>query len=591
MPKEKEMIRSKKEIVFRLFHYLKDYKKEAIISIILMGLITISNNLNPYLMKIAIDNNIKNNDIKGLVYIGLFLVIINILTLVFSKIKWKVVSYITNNILVNIRMELYTHVQKLPFSFFDSRPVGKILARVIGDVNSLKNLFDQSIQSLIPEVVNLISVIIFMLILNFKLAIACILLLPILAIGMFIIEVNSRKKWSEYRSKRSILNGYTHEDISGIKVVQSYAKENDTNNKFKDLVWDHLKSFIAAVRVNDFIWPIVELSWGIGTIVVFYVGYTLIRSGTLEIGTLLAFSLYIGMFWRPIMNLSNFYNTLITNLSAADRIFEILDVEPFIKDDFNKEDIGEIEGEVEFKNVSFSYGENNTDLVLKDVSFKVKEGEKIALVGETGAGKTTIVSLISRFYNPNSGEILIDNKNVLDYNLASLRSQMGIMLQDTFLFSASIKENIRYGKLDATDEEIIEAAKAVNAHEFIISLENGYDTMVNERGTRLSLGQRQLLSFARALLANPRILILDEATSNIDTQTEIIVQKGIEKLLSNRTSFVIAHRLSTIRDCDKIIVIDNGEITEEGTHEELLNLKGYYYKLYKAQYSFLNKGA
>ena len=591
MPKEKEMIRSKKEIVFRLLHYLKDYKKEAIISIILMGLITISNNLNPYLMKIAIDNNIKNNDIKGLVYIGLFLVIINILTLVFSKIKWKVVSYITNNILVNIRMELYSHIQKLPFSFFDSRPVGKILARVMGDVNSLKNLFDQSIQSLIPEVVNLISVIIFMLILNFKLAIACILLLPILAIGMFIIEVNSRKKWAEYRSKRSILNGYTHEDISGIKVVQSYAKENDTNNKFKDLVWDHLKSFIAAVRVNDFIWPIVELSWGIGTIVVFYVGYTLIRSGTLEIGTLLAFSLYIGMFWRPIMNLSNFYNTLITNLSAADRIFEILDVEPFIKDDFNKEDIGEIEGEVEFKNVSFSYGENNTDLVLKDVSFKVKQGEKIALVGETGAGKTTIVSLISRFYNPNSGEILIDNKNVLDYNLASLRSQMGIMLQDTFLFSTSIKENIRYGKLDATDEEIIEAAKAVNAHEFIISLENGYDTMVNERGTRLSLGQRQLLSFARALLANPRILILDEATSNIDTQTEIIVQKGIEKLLSNRTSFVIAHRLSTIRDCDKIIVIDNGEITEEGTHEELLNLKGYYYKLYKAQYSFLNKGA
>lgn len=291
------------------------------------------------------------------------------------------------------------------------------------------------------------------------------------------------------------------------------------------------------------------------------------------------------------MNLSNFYNTLITNLSAADRIFEILDIEPFIKDDLDKDNIGAIKGEVEFKNVSFSYSEEEKDLVLKDVSFKIEKGERIALVGETGAGKTTIVSLISRFYNPTNGEILIDNKNVLDYNLESIRSQMGIMLQDTFLFSTSIKENIRYGKLDATDEEIIEAAKAVNAHDFIMSLENGYDTMVNERGTRLSLGQRQLLSFARALLANPRILILDEATSNIDTQTEIIVQKGIEKLLSNRTSFVIAHRLSTIRDCDKIIVIDNGEITETGTHEELLNLKGYYYELYKAQYSFLNKGA
>lgn len=591
MPRENEEIRSKKEIVFRLFSYLKDYKKESVISIILMGLITISNNLNPYLMKIAIDNNIKNKDIKGLVYIGIFLVVVNIFTLVFSKIKWKVISYITNSILVNIRMELYKHIQKLPFNFFDRRPVGKILARVMGDVNSLKNLFDQSIQSLIPEVISLISVIIFMIILDFKLAIACILLLPVLGIGMFMIEVSSRKKWAEYRSKRSILNGYTHEDISGIKVVQSYAKENDTNDKFKVLVWDHLKSFISAVKVNDFIWPIVELSWGLGTIIVFYLGYTLIRSGNLEIGTLLAFSMYIGMFWRPIMNLSNFYNTLITNLSAADRIFEILDIEPFIKDDLDKDNIGTIKGEVEFKNVSFSYSEEQKDLVLKDVSFKIEKGEKIALVGETGAGKTTIVSLISRFYNPTSGEILIDNKNVLNYNLESIRSQMGIMLQDTFLFSTSIKENIRYGKLDATDEEIIEAAKAVNAHDFIMSLENGYDTMVNERGTRLSLGQRQLLSFARALLANPRILILDEATSNIDTQTEIIVQKGIEKLLSNRTSFVIAHRLSTIRDCDKIIVIDNGEITESGTHEELLNLKGYYYELYKAQYSFLNKGA
>ncbi|MBS5949307.1 MAG: ABC transporter ATP-binding protein [Clostridium sp.] len=591
MPNEKEHIRSKKEIVFRLFSYLKDYKKESVISIILMGLITISNNLNPYLMKIAIDNNIKNKDIKGLVYIGLFLVVVNIFTLILSKIKWKIISYVTNSILVNIRMELYKHIQKLPFNFFDRRPVGKILARVMGDVNSLKNLFDQSIQSLIPEVVSLISVIIFMIILDFKLAIACILLLPVLALGMFMIEVSSRKKWAEYRSKRSILNGYTHEDISGIKVVQSYAKENDTDDKFKLLVWDHLKSFINAVKVNDFIWPIVELSWGLGTIIVFYLGYTLIRSGDLEIGTLLAFSMYIGMFWRPIMNLSNFYNTLITNLSAADRIFEILDIEPFIKDDLDKDNIGAIKGEVEFKNVSFSYSEEEKDLVLKDVSFKIEKGEKIALVGETGAGKTTIVSLISRFYNPTNGEILIDNKNVLDYNLESIRSQMGIMLQDTFLFSTSIKENIRYGKLDATDEEIIEAAKAVNAHDFIMSLENGYDTMVNERGTRLSLGQRQLLSFARALLANPRILILDEATSNIDTQTEIIVQKGIEKLLSNRTSFVIAHRLSTIRDCDKIIVIDNGEITETGTHEELLNLKGYYYELYKAQYSFLNKGA
>ncbi|MPM24696.1 putative ABC transporter ATP-binding protein [bioreactor metagenome] len=588
MPKENEMIKSKKEVIFRLFSYLKEYKKETTISIILMGLVTVSNNLNPYLMKIAIDENIKNKDVKGLVIIGVFLIVINIFTLIFSKIKWKVVSYITNNILINIRMELYTHIQKLPFDFFDSRPVGKILARVMGDVNSLKNLFDQSIQSVIPELVNLLSVIVFMLILDLKLAFACILLLPILGIGMLFIEINSRKRWSEYRSKRSILNGFTHEDISGIKVVQSYAKENSTYSKFKDLVWDHLESFLKAVRINDCMWPLVELSWGVGTIVVFFVGYNLIKLGTIEVGTLIAFSMYIGMFWRPIMNLSNFYNTLITNLSAGDRIFEILDIELFIKDDLDKPNIGEINGDVEFDNVSFGYGNN---LVLKNVSFKVRNGERIALVGETGAGKTTIVSLISRFYKPNEGSILIDGKNIENYNLGSLRSQMGIMLQDTFLFSTTIKENIKYGKLDASDEEVIEAAKAVNAHDFIMSLEKGYDTEVNERGSRLSLGQRQLISFARALLANPKILILDEATSNIDTQTEIIVQKGIEKLLNNRTSFVIAHRLSTIRDCDRIIVVENGEIRESGSHDELIELKGAYYELYKAQYSFLNQGA
>jgi ATP-binding cassette, subfamily B, multidrug efflux pump len=588
MPKENEMIKSKKEVIFRLFSYLKEYKKETTISIILMGLVTVSNNLNPYLMKIAIDENIKNKDVKGLVIIGVFLIVINIFTLIFSKIKWKVVSYITNNILINIRMELYTHIQKLPFDFFDSRPVGKILARVMGDVNSLKNLFDQSIQSVIPELVNLLSVIVFMLILDLKLAFACILLLPILGISMLFIEINSRKRWSEYRSKRSILNGFTHEDISGIKVVQSYAKENSTYSKFKDLVWDHLESFLKAVRINDCMWPLVELSWGVGTIVVFFVGYNLIKLGTIEVGTLIAFSMYIGMFWRPIMNLSNFYNTLITNLSAGDRIFEILDIEPFIKDDLDKPNIGEINGDVEFDNVSFGYGNN---LVLKNVSFKVRNGERIALVGETGAGKTTIVSLISRFYKPNEGSILIDGKNIENYNLGSLRSQMGIMLQDTFLFSTTIKENIKYGKLDASDEEVIEAAKAVNAHDFIMSLEKGYDTEVNERGSRLSLGQRQLISFARALLANPKILILDEATSNIDTQTEIIVQKGIEKLLNNRTSFVIAHRLSTIRDCDRIIVVENGEIRESGSHDELIELKGAYYELYKAQYSFLNQGA
>lgn len=289
------------------------------------------------------------------------------------------------------------------------------------------------------------------------------------------------------------------------------------------------------------------------------------------------------------MNLSSFYNTLITNFSAADRIFDILDVEPVIKNYLNAKPIGRIQGNVEFKNVTFSYDDENE--VLKNVSFKVSKGEKIALVGPTGAGKSTIVSLLSRFYDPTKGKILVDGKDIKNVDLESLRSQMGIMLQDTFLFSDSIMENIRYGRLDATDEEVINAAKAVNAHKFIMELEKGYDTEVNERGSRLSLGQRQLISFARALLANPRILILDEATSNIDTQTEKLVQEGIEKILHGRTSFVVAHRLSTIRDCDKIMVINDGEIEEVGNHEELLKKKGSYYELYMAQYNFLSEGA
>jgi len=506
-----------------------------------------------------------------------------------SRIRWTMISSVTNNILVNIRHELYTHIQKLSFTFFDNRPVGKILARVMGDVNALQNLFNQSIQTLIPELLSLVCVTVVMFILNVKLALASVLILPFLAAAMFYIETRARKRWDVYRKKRSNLIAFIHEDFSGIKVVQSFAKEKDKEKDFKEKVSELMGAFMKAVKLNDFFWPLVELSWGVGTVVVFYVGYKLVMSEEIEVGTLIAFSMYIGMFWRPIMNLSNFYNTLISNFSAADRIFDIMDIDPDIISQENAQPIGHINGEVRFNNVTFGYDENST--VLRNVNFTINPGEKIALVGATGAGKTTIVSLLSRFYDPINGEILVDGKNIKNVDLESYRSQMGIMLQDTFLFSTSIMENIRYGKLDATDEEVIAAAKAVHAHDFIMKMEQGYDTDVNERGSRLSLGQRQLISFARALLANPRILILDEATSNIDTHTEKLVQNGIETLLEGRTSFVIAHRLSTIRDCDKIMVIGNGNVEESGTHEQLLQLKGHYYKLYMAQYSFINDGA
>ena len=586
---EEVMRRSKSEITLKLLEYLKPYKLKSFIVIVLMILVMISGIVNPLLLEVAIDKYVVNKNVNGLIIIGGALIVLNLLAWILSKIRWTLITSITNDILVNIRHELYSHIQYLSFDFFDGRPVGKILSRVVSDVNALKNLFSQSIQSLIPQLLNLLCVAIIMFIMNFKLALASVTLLPILGIAMFCIEIYSRRRWEVYRNKRSNLNGFTHEDFSGIKIVQGFAKEEGTEKNFKSMVKELSDSFTKAVMLNDFFWPLVELSWGAGTLVVFAVGYKLVMNGEIKIGTLIAFSMYVGMFWRPIMNLSSFYNTLITNFSAADRIFDILDMKPVIKNTENAKKIGKIKGFVEFKNVDFSYDENTK--VLKDVSFKVNKGEKIALVGATGAGKTTIVSLLSRFYDPTSGEVLVDGKNIKYVELESLRSQMGIMLQDTFLFSDTIMENIRYGRLDATDEEFINAEKAVNAHNFIMKLENGYNTEVNERGTRLSLGQRQLVSFARALLANPRILILDEATSNIDTETEKLVQDGIEKLLHGRTSFVVAHRLSTIRDCDKIMVINDGRIEEAGTHDELLKNKGSYYDLYMAQYKFLSEGA
>ncbi|MDT8715729.1 ABC transporter ATP-binding protein [Clostridium sp. 19966] len=577
------------DILYRLSKYLKPFKFKVTIVVLLMVFVMICNILNPYLLQKAIDVNIKNKDIKGLVLIGLVMLLLNYLALWASKARIVVMASVTNKILVNIRHELYSHIQKLSFSFFDNRPVGKILARIVGDVSALQDLFNNSVTSFIPELLSLISVAFMMFVMNYKLALITIILLPFLVASMFLVETFSRKRWQKYRQKRSNLNAFTHENFSGMKIVQGFAEEKHSSVTFNTFVSDMMESFVHAVRLNDLFWPMVEISQGIGSVIVYWFSVKLIGVGGISVGTVIAFTMYISMFWRPIMNISNFYNTLITNFAAAERIFDIMDINPDIVDSSSAKKMPKIKGDLEFKDVTFQYDENAN--VLSDVNMKIAAGETIALVGPTGAGKTTIVNLISRFYDTTSGAVLIDGINVKDVELESLRSQMGIMLQDTFLFSDTIKENIRYGRLDATDEEVITAAKAVNAHEFIMKLEKGYDTEVNERGSRLSVGQRQLISFARALLANPRILILDEATSNIDTATERLVQNGIQKLLYGRTSFVIAHRLSTIRDADRIMVIDDGKIAECGTHDELIELKGLYYNLYISQYRFLNEGA
>jgi ATP-binding cassette subfamily B multidrug efflux pump len=576
---------SKRETLLRLFRYMLSYKG-PIIGVIVIMLITVSISIiNPLLIDRAIDVHIANKDIEGLFRLSLFTVVINLCFVLLVKLRMYIMAKVSNHVLLTIRQELYSHIQKLSFNFFDSRPTGKILARIIGDVNSLKDVLSNSVTTLIPDFVTIVAVVAIMFIINWRLAFASLISLPLMIAGLWYIQTRSHKRWQVFRKKGSNLNAFIHEDLSGMRIIQSFTAEEETRETFDVLLKEHRDSFVSAVVLNDAFGSVIDFSWGVGLISMYFFAVSMFGIDAGNVGTLIAFSMYITMFWRPIMNLSNFYNQLITNIAGAERIFDILDTQPEIADSENVIELPEITGEVTFEHVSFSYDEDTP--VLNDVSFKIKPGETIALVGPTGAGKTTIVNLISRFYDVQKGSIYLDGYNVKDVSIESLRKQMGIMTQDNFLFSGTIADNIRYGKLDATEEEIIAAAKAVNAHDFIMKMEKGYDTELKERGAGLSIGQRQLLAFARTMISMPKILILDEATSSIDTHTELMVQQGIEALLKGRTSFVIAHRLSTIRKADRIFVIDNGGIQEEGTSDELLAKRGHYYNLYMAQFQNL----
>lgn len=576
----------KKETLFRLFGYLFHYALPITGVLLAMGATTMISLVNPLFIERAIDVHIKDGDLQGLFRLGAFATGLNLVFLLLVKVRMYVMASITNKILLEIRQELYEHIQTLSFPFFDSRPTGKILARIIGDVNSLKNVLTNSVTTLIPDFITILGAIAIMFAKDARLAAAALSSLPLMIGGIWLIETRSHKQWQIYRKKGSNVNAYVHEGLSGMGVIQSFSAEQETKDTFNGLVEDYQQSFATCVRLADLFGPVVDLCWGIGAMMLYLVGIRLVGADNLTVGTLVAFGSYIWMFWSPVMNLSNFYNQLITNISGAERIFEILDTKPEIFDAEDACELPEIKGEVDFAHVSFGYGEgsSNKTKVLEDVSFHIQPGETIALVGPTGAGKTTIVNLISRFYEIQEGHIYIDGYDLQKVTLASLRQQMGVMTQDNFIFSGTVKENIRYGKRDATDEEIVAAAKAVNAHEFIEKLEKGYDTELKERGAGLSIGQRQLLAFARTMVSMPKILILDEATSSIDTHTELLVQKGIEALLSGRTSIVIAHRLSTIQKADRIFVIGQGGIVEQGTPKELLQRRGEYYKLYMAQF-------
>ncbi len=561
---------------------MKPYKKEIVGVFFVMIYCVLISLLNPIIIQKAIDDYIATANYVGLLWLGLIALVLNSSLILMIRFRIKKMANICNKVLATIRYELYTHIQTLDFGFFDSRPTGKILARIIGDINALKEVLSNSVTTLLPDFLTICAVVVIMFITNAKLATAALITLPFMALALWFVEKLSHKRWQIHKKKSSNISAYIHEDIAGIHVVQSFSAEEETMEAFSDLVKDHNQSFLSAVRINDIFGSIIDISWSVGAAAMFYAGIVLIGVDIVSVGTLMAFATYIGMFWSPISNLANFYNQLISNITGAERIFEILDTKPAVKEGSLQREIESLKGEVTFKNVSFSY--DNIVKILDNVSFHIHPGETIALVGPTGAGKTTIVNLISRFYDISSGQILIDGVDIKEIQIESLRKQMGVMTQDNFIFSGTVKDNIRYGKLDASEEEIIAAAKAVCAHDFIMKLKDGYDTKLQDLGGGLSVGQKQLIAFARTMIILPKILILDEATSSIDTNTELLVQKGIESLIKGRTSFVIAHRLSTIQKADRIFVIDENKIVEEGSPAELMKKKGLYYDLYMAQF-------
>lgn len=571
----------------RLATYISPYKKKMAGIIVLMLTASAATMAIPQFFQKVMDESIPNKDVRSLVIYSLLTLLIALFSGVALRIKIKHMSEIGQNIIHDIRYDIFKHLQELPFSYYDDRPHGKIQVRVVNYVNSLSDLLSNGIVNTFTDLCNLIFILLFMFAMDVKLTLICLCGLPVLALVIVFIKKKQRRAWQIQSNKQSNLNAYIAESINGIRVTQSFVREKENTGIFNRLSKNYRSSWMRAVMFNFTMGPSVDVISTVTTSFIYVLGvkWILAPDAILTVGVLIAFTAYIGRFWAPINTLAGFYNSLLTAISYLERIFETIDEPVAVKDAEDAIEMPEVKGKVEFKNVSFSYEEGSK--ILKDVNFTAQCGETYAIVGPTGAGKTTIVNLISRFYNVDSGEILIDGVDISKVTLHSLRKQMGIMMQDSFIFAGTIMDNIRYGNMEATDEQVIAAAKTVCAHDFIMEMEDGYNTEVNERGSRLSAGQRQLISFARALLADPKILILDEATSSIDTETEIVLQKGLNRLLAGRTSFIIAHRLSTIKNADCILYVAKGDILERGNHEELMKQKGEYYKLYMSQYDFL----
>ncbi len=564
----------------RSFIYISKHKKKMILALFLSVLAVVSALFGPKILQYAVDVSIPNKNYKELYILAGFLLLTIALNILFSTLRGRIMNVVGQSIIFDIRKDLFVHLQKLPFQYYDDRPHGKIRIRVVNYVNSVSDILSNGLINFILDIFNIIFITIFMFITNVELSLIVLSGLPVFLFFMILIKPRQRRAWQNVSNKNSNLNAYLQESIDGTKITQGFTREKENSEIFERLNKASVKAHMGAMYISNTVSVVVD---NVTTIVValIYIAGIVWISPIVSYGVLIAMGGYAGRFWQPILSLSNIYNNFINTIAYLERIFETMD-EPVLVDDApDATELPAIKGDLTFDDVTFSYDENA--VILKNVSFDVKAGESIAFVGPTGAGKTTIVNLISRFYNLNDGRVLIDGQDISKVTLHSLRSQMGIMLQDSFIFAGTILENIKYGKLDATEQEVINACKTVCAHDFIMEFENGYDTEVSERGNMLSQGQRQLIAFARTLLADPKILILDEATSSIDAKTETDLQKGLLNLLKGRTSFIIAHRLSTIKHSDKIMYVCDKGIKECGSHEELLEKKGEYYKLYTAQ--------
>lgn len=565
-----------KDMLKRSMQYMALEKFRFLKAIILQIASILMTLVQPLIMAHAIDVVIPNGDIKNLLYCGLLLLIAMTLNILFLTFSVRITAIIGQNIIYQIRKDLYAKLQQLSFTYYDTRPHGKILVRVIGYVNSVSALLVNGLIDSILRIMNLVMLIWFMLALNVRLSLTIFIGIPIVFFIIKTLEPAQRKGWQMYSDKSGNMNGYLNESIVGMKITQLFNREDHNTEIFSGLLVEAKNAWFKGVRTANTISPLIECISKFVMVAMLAVG-VFYSTPMVSFGVLLAMMNYSSQLWSPILQLSNIYNTFINNIAYLERIFDTMDEPVEIKDIDNAKTMKKIQGSVEFRNVNFSYDEGHK--VLKDVSFKVEKGESVALVGSTGAGKSSIINLISRFYDIDDGEILIDGQSIKDVTVKSLRSQLGIMMQDSVIFSDSISENIRYGKLDATDEEIKKASEIISAHTFIEKLPDKYETMLSERGSRLSQGQKQLISFVRTIISNPQILILDEATSSLDTETEKMLQEGLLNMMKGRTTFIVAHRLSTIKSCDKIMFVEDGQIMEIGNHDELMEIKGKYYQL------------